>query len=167
MKNRETRKIVLAGLFAAIAGFLKLNTLMIGTRIGIYELPLLIGGFFLGPVYGLMIGFVADTIYAVILGYSWSLYTIPTMLIGFYGGLIPKLKFKKNIISFIIFIPLALISQTSLNLLARYVEVQDWGPVLINLALKVWVQLIKLPILIVSAKILTEKLKVLEINYNQ
>lgn len=169
MRNKDIRKIVYAALFTAIASILKIHSLQLGAnwRISIFPIPLMLAGFYLGPMYGLAVGFATDTVYMLISPYAsiWSIYTISTMIWGLSGSLIRD--FKPNLLTLILIITLTSLGETTINSLAMLIEGGfDWIYVYSGLLRRIITLLIRLPILVALMKIIIEKLKVLEIDFN-
>ena len=78
-----------------------------------YAIPLVIGGFALGPFYGLIIALVADTAYGIVVGYM-PLFTISSLFWGFVPALLIKDDYKLSRLAVIIVVTylLATISNT-------------------------------------------------------
>lgn len=171
MRNKETIKLVYAALYVAIAAFLKINSLQLtdSLRISLFAIPILLSGYFLGPVYGLMVGFATDTVYMVISPFAsfWSIYTISTMMWGLAGALIKKFKISPEVLSFIIVISITTILETTINSIPTYLRYRDLYTVLTERLISVYVMLGRLPILITITFMLTKKLKYQELNFNE
>jgi riboflavin transporter FmnP len=104
MKLREIEKIVLSGVFLALAivlPFLTGQVQFLGQRFLPMHLPVLICGFICGSKYGLTVGIVAPILKSLITGVP-PLYPVALAMAfelgayGFFTGLLYKL-FKKNI----------------------------------------------------------------------
>lgn len=166
MRNKEIRNIVIAALFASIASILKIYSLQITPtwRISIFAIPLLLGGYFLGPYYGLLIGFVTDTVYMFISPYAsvWSIYTLSTMIWGFSGFLIKKLNW--GLFGIILVISFTSISETLINSVAMYFDSRDIFAVLAGLPTRLTALVLRLPVLIIIFSFLKERLKQIELD---
>jgi ECF transporter S component (folate family) len=162
---KEIRKITFAALLAAIASVLKIYSLQLTDtmRISVFPIPLILAGFYLGPTYGLMVGFVTDTAYWITSPNAsfWSLYTITTMVWGLSGFLAKKMRFKHNVVSFSIVILLTSIFETVANTYFHYLI---GIPYLVTLVPRIITMFVRLPILVYLTIILVEKLKVLKID---
>ncbi len=168
MRNKEIRTVVYAALFAAIASILKIYSLQLGAgwRISIFAIPIMLAGYFLGPIYGLAVGFVTDTVYMFISPYAsiWSIYTISTMLWGLSGYLIKK--FKPSLIVIILVILFSSLLETSINSVALVIEGgNDWIYVWTGLGKRLITLVIRLPFLIIVMKTLIQKLDMHEMNF--
>ena len=169
MRNKDIRNIVYAALFAAIASVLKIYSLQITAdwRISLFAIPLILAGFYLGPAYGLTVGFVTDTVYMIISPYAsiWSIYTISTMIWGLSGYLIKTMR--GNIISIIIILALTSLLETSINSIAMLVEGgKDWYYVASGLPKRLITLVLRLPILITITKNMIDRLKIMQIDFN-
>lgn len=101
-KSHRLRMLILAGMFASMGVVLKHFALTTYEfRFSFYDIPLFLGGMFLGPVFGLMIGFVVDWVYVLTSpwAFSFNFFTLSAMTWGLMGGLffyLPKtLSVKK------------------------------------------------------------------------
>lgn len=126
--NNQTKKLALASVLAAVAATLKvlsdLPVGLAGRTLSFFSIPLLIAGYFCGPWFGLAAGFVADTVYALVpftKGNLGSLFTITTMIWGFSGFLIRKIKIKPLIFTISIVVILTSFLETSLNTWFSYI----------------------------------------------
>jgi ECF transporter S component (folate family) len=131
-------------------------------RISLFAVPIILAGFYLGPIYGLMVGFAVDTVYFMISPYAsfWSLYTITTTIWGLSGWLIRKMQHRYHFFAFVIIIFLTSIFETAWNSFANYFYGLDvWG----TMFFRVITMLARLPILVFVVNVLTEKIKVLEV----
>lgn len=71
MKNQKTVKLVVAGLCLALCivlPFLTGNIPQIGSKLSPMHIPVLLCGFFCGPVYGAVVGFVAPILRFFLVG---------------------------------------------------------------------------------------------------
>lgn len=93
-KNR-IKRICLGGILAALSiVFGKLLAFNIGElfRISLENLPIILGGIFLGPIYGMIVGMVADLVGCLIVGYTVNpLITLGAMAVGLVSGLVAKI----------------------------------------------------------------------------
>jgi ECF transporter S component (folate family) len=91
-KNQKLRRICLGGLLAALSiVFGKLLAFNIGEtfRVSLENLPIILAGITLGPIYGAMIGLVADLAGCLMVGYTINpIITVGAMTVGFVSGLI-------------------------------------------------------------------------------
>ena len=98
MKN-ATKKLAGSALFAALSVVLaRLFGLMpeASMRFSIEAVPLFLGGACFGPLYGAMIGFVADFVGCLFSGYVYNpIFCLPPILYGVCGGLM-ALLFRKD-----------------------------------------------------------------------
>lgn len=97
-KNR-IRRICLGGILAALSiVFGKLLAFNIGElfRISLENLPIILGGIFLGPIFGAAVGMVADLVGCIIVGYTINpLITLGAMAVGFTAGIVSR-AWSKN-----------------------------------------------------------------------
>lgn len=166
MKDSDLRKIVFAAMLAALTAVVKtLSIHLTGMRISIFPIPLLIAGYFLGPAYGLVVGFVADTGYMLYTGNFWSLYTISTMIWGFSGSLLRLRKYSKNIMWYILVLGITGLLETTINSVA-YLISHNWDLITLysNLGVRLLTQLVRLPILVFATKSFVERIKILDLN---
>ena len=168
MRNQQIRKIVFASLFAAIASILKVYSLQITAdwRVSLFPIALILAGYFLGPLYGLAVGFVTDTVYMIVSPYAhiWSIYTLSTMMWGLSGYVLSVIK--PNILLFILVITLSSLLETSINSVAMIVEGgNNWIYVYTGLGKRLISLVLRLPILIILTKVIIKRLKIMEINF--
>lgn len=94
-KNQKLRRICLGGILAALSiVFGKLLAFNIGEtfRVSLENLPIIMAGITLGPIYGAMIGMVADLVGCLMVGYTVNpLVTLGAMAIGFVSGFVFRL----------------------------------------------------------------------------
>ena len=152
------RRIVYAGMFAAMGIVLKIFAITTGEfRASFFDLPLFLGGIVLGPIDGLIIGFVVDWLYVMIhpLAFSFNLMTVSTMLWGFMGGLI---FFQKRHLSTPLLTATIVVTSIvafSLNSLQLYIWL---GPgMLAQVPLRLLTMVIKWPIQVFAIKLLHER----------
>jgi ECF transporter S component (folate family) len=161
---KEIQKLTLAGLYVALGSFLKISSIQIteSMRISLFAVPIILAGFYLGPIYGLLVGFAVDTVYFMISPYAsfWSLYTISTTIWGLSGWLIRKMHHRYGLFAFVSIIFLTSVFETSWNSLANYFYGLDvWA----TLFFRIITMLARLPILVFVVNLLTEKIKVIEV----
>ena len=94
-KNQKLRRICLGGLLAALSiVFGKLLAFNFGEtfRVSLENLPIILAGITLGPIYGSMIGLVADLVGCLMVGYTVNpLVTLGAMAVGFMSGFVFRL----------------------------------------------------------------------------
>lgn len=92
--ENKIKRICLGGILAALSiVFGKLLAFNIGElfRISLENLPIILGGMFLGPIFGAAVGMVADLVGCLIVGYTINpLITLGAVTIGFVSGLVTK-----------------------------------------------------------------------------
>lgn len=123
MRNKLVLKMCLASLFVSMAFVIDsfLTVRIAGNmEIGLFPIPIIIAGYLLGPVWGIVCGLISDILYGMLYGFPPSLFTIPKLLWGLAGGLIYLIPSKHNILKFAIFITIASILETSINTIALY-----------------------------------------------
>jgi len=161
MRNKQIRKISLAALFVALAFILKTYlSIQVGTsmRISLFPIPLIIAGYILGPGYGLMAGLATDVLYSIVLGYTPSLYSVPTILWGFAGSLIPMLPGKRDVWKYAIIIGITTVLETFINSVANYTFGLDvWG----TLPWRVLTMIIRFPFLVIASKMIVKQFMIL------
>ena len=93
--KKTTQKLAGSALLAALSiVFARLIIPMPNefTRFSIEAVPIFIAGMLYGPVYGSMVGFVADAVGCLFSGYGYNpLFCIPPILYGLCGGLLRPL----------------------------------------------------------------------------
>jgi len=168
MRNKDIRNIVFAALFAAIASILKMYALHFGDfRISLFAIPLLLAGYYLGPWYGLAVGFITDTVYILMspFGSIWSIYTISTMIWGVSGYIlrIAKLNWWK----FALIILLTSLLETSINSIAMLVEGgNDWIYVASGLPRRLIILVLRFPILVLATREIIVRFKQIQLDFN-
>ena len=158
MRNKKIRIITLAAMFASMAIVLKtFLSIQISDsmRISLFPIPLLIGGFLLGPWWGLLMGFVTDTVYFMISPNAsfWSVYSISTMIWGLAGGLIKLVPVKKDLWKYIIVIAVTTCSETLINTLANII----YGFSNATLLWRILAMLIRFPFLVLTTQIIIKQ----------
>ena len=92
--ENKIKSICLGGILAALSiVFGKLLAFNIGElfRISLENLPIILGGMFLGPIFGAAVGMVADLVGCLIVGYTINpLITLGAVAVGFVSGLVTK-----------------------------------------------------------------------------
>lgn len=98
-KNR-IRRICLGGILAALSiVFGKLLAFNIGElfRISLENLPIILGGIFLGPIFGAIVGMVADLVGCLIVGYTINPFiTVGAMAVGLVAGITVRVLPKEE-----------------------------------------------------------------------
>ena len=98
MKN-TTKKLAGSALFAALSVVLaRLIGLMpeASMRFSIEAVPIFLGGLCFGPLYGAMIGFVADFVGCLFSGFGYNpIFCLPPILYGLCAGLFRPLFLRK------------------------------------------------------------------------
>ncbi|MDD3999715.1 MAG: folate family ECF transporter S component [Bacilli bacterium] len=158
---KDVQKLTLAALFVAVGAFLKIYSIQVtdSMRISFFAIPIMLAGFYLGPVYGLLTGFAVDTVYFMISPYAsfWSLYTISTVVWGLTGALIKKAHQRFGLFSFIFFIIITSIFETGFNTMANYLYGLD---IWLTLVSRIITMLVRVPFLVFLMNLLVNKLKV-------
>ncbi len=141
---------VLTALSVALDVFVKQVIPVLNFGLPYYAIPLIIGGILLGPVYGLMMGFVSDFI-----GFQLApqgdyilLFALSAMAWGFFPGLL--LKHKSGLIKIALVLLFTHVFATASNTGAMFLY--GWGEyAMASLALRVWM----LPVNVVILTLLT------------
>ena len=64
-------------------------------RFSIEAVPLVLAGYFFGPVAGILVGFVGDTVGCLFSGYGWNpIISISPMMMGAFAGILRPLCYK-------------------------------------------------------------------------
>ena len=64
-------------------------------RFSIEAVPIVLAGYFFGPVAGMLVGFVGDTVGCLFTPYGWDpLISVSPMLVGLFAGLLRPLAYK-------------------------------------------------------------------------
>ncbi|HEY8364312.1 MAG: folate family ECF transporter S component [Bacilli bacterium] len=99
------RQVVFGAIFASVAIIMKLfisyETQFFAVRI--FEIPIMIAGILLGPLYGGLVGLVTDLVYSMInirgLNVGPNLFTVEAMLFGIIPGIVfTFFRYKKTTI---------------------------------------------------------------------
>lgn len=96
----KTKKMILSGLFIAIGLILPTIFHMLnlpGSTFSPMHLPVMLGGFLLGPAYGAAIGFLTPVLCSVLTGMPPLMPTMPMMALELLGyGFVTGLLFSKT-----------------------------------------------------------------------
>jgi len=127
-------------------------------RFSFYDIPLFIGGMVLGPVFGLIIGFVTDWIYVLIhpFAFSFNLMTLSTMMWGFLGGLAFYGKLNHlNMVKLTVLIIVTSLIAFTLNSIQLYV----WfgSGMLAQVPIRIATMIIKWPVQVFAIKVLYDR----------
>lgn len=155
-KKELILKISLGAVLIAIGTILKFFSISTGEfRFGFYEIPVLLSGFLLGPLFGGLVGIGVDLIYWIFSGYNFSLIMMcSSMLWGVMGGL---LFYKKtSYVSVLIICLITGILTTSINSVQLYIY-YGMG-MFANLPIRIITMLIKWPIISTVVWLLRAKL---------
>lgn len=109
MRNMRLQAVIMAGLLASIAFVLKLylSFTTFDLRITFYEIPILIGSIFLGPVLGGIIGLASDFAYISLAGFPFSfILAFSAVLWGVLPGLFLKKVSLKTLIPVVVAVSL-------------------------------------------------------------
>ena len=86
-----TRVVATCALLCALSVvFARFTTVMPSaiSRFSIEAVPIALAGYFFGPIAGLMVGAVSDTVGCLFSGYGWDpVLTVSPMLLGLFAGL--------------------------------------------------------------------------------
>lgn len=164
MNMKDVQKLTIAALFVALGSFLKIYSIMItdSMRISLFAIPIMLAGFYLGPIYGLLTGFAVDTVYFMISPYAsfWSLYTVTTVIWGLSGWLIKLLHKRFGFFAFVLVIFLTSVFETGFNSFANYVYKLDvWG----TLFFRIISMLFRYPLMVFVMNLLVTKLQILQL----
>ena len=87
-----TRVVATSALLCALSVvFARFTTVMPSaiSRFSIEAVPIALAGYFFGPIAGLMVGAVSDTVGCLFSGYGWDpVLTVSPMLLGLFAGLL-------------------------------------------------------------------------------
>ena len=96
----KTKKMILSGLFIAMGLILPMifrTVNLSGSIFSPMHLPVMLGGFLLGPVYGAAIGFITPVLSSVLTGMPPLMPIMPTMALELLGyGFMTGLLFRKT-----------------------------------------------------------------------
>lgn len=94
----STRELTVCALLCALnVVFGRLFTAMPSAvaRFSIEAVPIVLAGYFFGPMAGMLVGFVGDTTGCMFSSYGWDpLISVSPMLMGFFAGLLRPLAYK-------------------------------------------------------------------------
>ena len=160
--NRSVKFLALAGILTALSVALdvlvKQVVPVLNFGLPYYAIPLIIGGIILGPVYGLMMGFVSDFI-----GFQLApqgdyilLFSISAMAWGFFPGLL--LKHKSGLIKITLVLLFTHIFATLSNTGAMFLY--GWGDyAMASLPLRLWMLPVNVIILSLVTLVLNNRLQ--------
>ena len=90
-----TRVVATCALLCALSVvFARFTTVMPSaiSRFSIEAVPIALAGYFFGPIAGVMVGAVSDTVGCLFSGYGWDpVLTVSPMLLGLFAGLLRPL----------------------------------------------------------------------------
>ncbi len=93
-----TRVVAICALLCALSVvFARFTTVMPSaiSRFSIEAVPIALAGYFFGPIAGVMVGAVSDTVGCLFSGYGWDpVLTVSPMLLGLFAGLLRPLLYK-------------------------------------------------------------------------
>ena len=93
-----TRVVATCALLCALSAvFARFTTVMPSaiSRFSIEAVPIALAGYFFGPIAGVMVGAVSDTVGCLFSGYGWDpVLTVSPMLLGLFAGLLRPLLYK-------------------------------------------------------------------------
>lgn len=93
-----TRQIAVCALLCALNVVLARFFTVMPTavvRFSIEAVPVLLAGYFFGPIFGMLVGFVGDTVGCMFSAYGWDpLISVSLMLVGAFAGLLRPLVYK-------------------------------------------------------------------------
>lgn len=93
-----TRQIAVCALLCALNVVLARFFTVMPTavvRFSIEAVPVLLAGYFFGPIFGILVGFVGDTVGCMFSAYGWDpLISVSPMLVGAFAGLLRPLVYK-------------------------------------------------------------------------
>jgi ECF transporter S component (folate family) len=85
----STRQITFAALFAAISVVLRLAAFTtLEYRFSFDDVAIIASGIFFGPWVGMLVGFSADLLYSIYMGFPLGLFTVASMSWGLIAGLL-------------------------------------------------------------------------------
>lgn len=150
-KNITIRKISLLAMLLSMATVLKIASPMISdgansSRLGIYEIPLIIAGFIGGPIYGFFVGFFTDGLYFIVKGGIYSiLMALSTCLWGALSFLLIR-KRSLKLSHLIIFV----ISISVIVFLINTLQMYIWygAGIVAGFPIRLIIMVVKWPILV-------------------
>ncbi len=156
----HVRKLAFAAIFVALAFVFGLLSITVSNaQFGITELPLMLSGFVLGPVYGALVGGVKDVVTMITRGYPPSLFTLAPIILGLIPGLFLVIFGKKRLYESTVLIAtcvyLTTLTRTVITSFAlHYVIGLEWEAVYLGLPMR-------LGALVVEGVVYTMVLKIL------
>ncbi len=123
-QSHRLRMLILAGFFASMGVALKHFAIQTAEfRLSFYDIPLFLGGMFLGPLFGLMIGFAVDWVYVLTSpwAFSFNFFTLSAMTWGFLGGLFFFLPKKLNMVKLSVIIIITSVIAFTFNSIQLYI----------------------------------------------
>lgn len=159
--------IAFASILGSMSGVLKIVSIETPFyRLSVFEIPVIIAGFTLGPIYGGCVGFIADVFQMLAKGYPPSLMTISSMMWGIIPGFIFLFRkfFKNRIVLSIIMAFIVIVTSLSVFLVNTYQLYLWWGVgIYAQMPARLITAAIKLPIeIIISITIYYLYTKLLE-----
>lgn len=146
----DVRKLAYAAILLALAVVLSFFTINFGQglQFGISEAPIMYTGFFLGPIYGSLVGLLRDVFTMLRLGYPPSLFTLAPIALGLIPGLALKFFGSKKLYNSLglifVVILVTTLTRTMINAISlHYVIGLSWKSVLISLPPKLLAILIE------------------------
>ncbi len=96
-RTMDTRQVAVCALLCALNVVLArfLTVMPSGTvRLSVEAIPIVLAGYFFGPVSGMIVGFMGDTIGCLFSPYGWNpLICVSPMLVGAFAGILRPLVF--------------------------------------------------------------------------
>lgn len=93
-----TRQVAVCALLCALnVVFARFFTVMPSAvaRFSIEAVPIILAGYFFGPISGMMVGFVGDTVGCLFSAYGWDpIISVSPMLMGAFAGLLRPLAYR-------------------------------------------------------------------------
>lgn len=97
-RSMSTRTLSACALLCALnVIFARFMTIMPDavSRFSIEGVPVVLAGYFFGPVAGMLVGFVGDTVGCLFSGYGWNpIISITPMMVGAFAGILRPLVYK-------------------------------------------------------------------------
>ena len=158
MGNRMVRRLTLAATLAALGSIVKIFfqiTTLADFRFSLYEIPLIIAGFVLGPFLGLAAGLSADWVYATVFGYGPNLMTVTSMMWGFLAGVM-LYKRKLTTLRLSMFMVLASLLALGINSVQLAMWF-GWLSVLGNLPIRIGIMIVSIPIQVYLVRLVVNR----------
>lgn len=96
--SMDTRQVAICALLCALNVVLArfLTVMPSGTvRLSIEAIPIVLSGYFFGPIPGMIVGFLGDTIGCLFSAFGWNpLLCVSPMLVGAFAGILRPLVYK-------------------------------------------------------------------------